>query len=80
MITEHLYEGQIGSLKPLGMGVYIDEGHQLHFDVPEFLAENGLANTGKNREVAMRAMIDACKRKNPTVPCVLSAADSPRRN
>lgn len=80
MIREHIYEGQVGALKPLGMGVYIDESNQAHFDVPEFLAENNLPNTPENRDIAMHAMIDACKRKHPTVPCVLSAADSPRRN
>lgn len=64
------FAGQIGEVRPIGLGMYEDEGRQLHIDIPELLHIAGYADTPANRDMAVRSVAEALKKKSPHVPLI----------
>jgi len=62
------------------MGCYEDDAHQLHFDVPEFLACCGWPDTPTNRDTATKAMFTAFAQRFPGSAIILAAGNDPARN
>jgi len=68
------FNGQIGAIRSIGLGMYEDDGHQLHIDIPELLHVMGYADTPANRDEAVRQVAIAWNRKSPHTPLVVSQA------
>jgi len=63
---------QIGNVRPIGGGMYEDDGQQLHVHIPEFLQSHGYADTRENRDAAIIAAHTALKRRFPNLPVVVT--------
>jgi len=57
--------------KQVGPGLYLDEGNNLHLDVPELLQHFNVADTPENRETVSQAALDVFRRIYPNVPAHL---------
>lgn len=57
-----------GEMRNVAPGLYLDEGNNLHIDVPELLAHFGYDDTPENRDVLTREALRAFRQIYPNVP------------
>lgn len=66
------FAGQIGEVRSLGLGMYEDDGNQLHVDIGEVMDHMGWEHTPENRERAVVSVREALNAKMPDTPVVVT--------